>query len=328
VTASVGAALTAPGARSADALLAEADAALLEAKRQGKARVHVFDERLGATVHARRSREAEVRAAATAGQFELHYQPIVGLRSGRLSAVEALVRWRHPVHGLVAPASFIHVAERLGVIDEIGRWVLRQACRDARGFTPGDGPPVRVSVNVSPSELVSERLSDDVAAVIADTGFDGRGLAFEITESGIIEDPDAALANLRRLKALGAVVALDDFGTGFSSLSQLAAIPVDVVKLDRSWVAGRAGDDPRNTAVVGAIQSMAGTLAMEVVAEGIERDDQQHRLLDLGCRIGQGFLFGPPVPIEQLRARLVERDGRLYVSDALRNGAPAGADAS
>jgi predicted signal transduction protein with EAL and GGDEF domain len=324
VAASIGAAITEPGARSPDDLLADADVALLEAKRQGKARVHLFDARLDGSVRDRRRRDGEVRQAAAAGQLELHYQPLVSLRDLGLAGVEALVRWRHPVHGLLAPAAFIDTAERLGVVGEIGRWVLERACRDSVAWTnEHGGASVRWGVNVSPRELASARLIDDVLAALEASGCPGTSLCLEITESGIVEDPDAALSNLCALKDLGVLIALDDFGTGFSSLGQLAAFPVDVVKLDRTFVARLTGTDRRSVALVRAVCSMAEALELEAVAEGIESQAQRELLLELGYDVGQGFLLGRPVALDQLGASVVEEHGRLRLADGAAQHLPA-----
>jgi diguanylate cyclase (GGDEF)-like protein/PAS domain S-box-containing protein len=316
VTVSIGAAVGVPGERTADELLAEADVALLHAKRAGKAGITLFDDGLGAQVRDRRAREAEVRHAADQGLFELHYQPIAGLRSSRIMAVEALVRWRHPDQGLLAPAMFVDVAERLGVIDRVGRWVLDRACRDRVAWARDGGPAdVHFSVNVSPGEIASERLVGDVADALARTGCDGGWLCFEITESGIIEDPITALANVRGLQELGAKVALDDFGTGYSSLGQLASFPVDVVKLDRAFVAGIDDGGPRNRALVSAVCSMAAALDMRLIAEGIETAAQRDQLLDLGCEVGQGYLLGRPGPLEEVRAGWRRAADGLYLPE-------------
>jgi EAL domain-containing protein (putative c-di-GMP-specific phosphodiesterase class I) len=303
VSVTVGAALGRPGSISADGLVAEADLALIHAKRAGKARVQVFDACLGSTLRARHRHEDEVRRAVDAGRFALHYQPIADLRTGRLHAVEALVRWVHPERGVLPPATFIEVAERLDLIAEIGRWVIERACRDHVAWSrDGDGQPVpSISVNVSSREIGSARLAGDVAAILERTGCSGAALCFELTETGIVEDPATALDTMRALKGLGCRVALDDFGKGFSSLSQLTNFPVDVIKLDRLFVAD-IETSARSAALVAAVRSMAEALELTLVAEGVECEGQRRRLLELGCHIGQGYLLARPAPLDELRA--------------------------
>ena len=213
-------------------LLKNADLAMYAAKAAGRRTYRFFDPAMEQQANHRRELEADLRAALAQGAFELHYQPQVDLRSDRVTGCEALLRWRHPVRGMVSPADFVPVAEETGLIEEIGQWVLRTACAEAATW-PAD---VRIAVNVSPIQFRSETLSLKVAAVLAETGLDPRRLELEITEAVLIADDDAALATLNQLRALGVHIALDDFGTGYSSLQYLQRFPFDKIKIDRSFV--------------------------------------------------------------------------------------------
>jgi EAL domain-containing protein (putative c-di-GMP-specific phosphodiesterase class I) len=229
----------------------------------------------------------------------LHYQPLVDLRDGRVVAVEALVRWRHPTRGLVEPADFIPAAERIGLIVPLGRWVLREACRQAAAWrSQGTPAPPAVTVNVSARQLKEPGFVAEVADALGDEGLDPASLVVEITETAVVEH-GPVLDALRDLHALGVRLALDDFGTGHSSLGQLLRCPVDLLKVDRSFVDGVSGSREQ-TAVAAAISQMALALGLEAVAEGIETRAQADRLRELGYRLGQGYYFSEPLPPERL----------------------------
>jgi len=280
-----------------DDLLRHADLAMYTAKARGKGRIEFFEPRMHQVVVQRLELKADLREAIAAGQFELHYQPIVDLRGGRLVGLEALVRWRHPQRGLVAPADFIPAAEESGLIIPLGRFVLETACRQMRDWEAQGLAAERLSlcVNVSTLQLQDPGFTAMLAAVLAESRFEARRLTLEITESALMDDIDASAATLLNLKTLGLRLAIDDFGTGYSSLSYLERLPIDVLKIDRSFIAAlRRGHEV--PVLVRSIVKLGQTLRMEVLAEGIEREEQLVRLRELGCRLGQGFYFSPPVP--------------------------------
>ena len=292
------------GGDTADELLRNADVAMYRAKAAGKGRHAVFEPAMHAAVVARVQIEADLRRALVRGELSVVYQPLVELRGGRLTSLEALVRWHHPARGVVSPAHFIPIAEDTGLIVEIGRWVLRAACAQLVAWDAPLGPRVApgVSVNVSGRQLDDPAFVGDVAEVLAETGLPAARLTLEITESVIMREPDVTLARLHALKALGVSLAIDDFGTGYSSLSYLQRFPVDALKIDKSFVDGvaRGGSD---AALARTIVALAEMLRIRSVAEGIERDDQRAQLAALGCELGQGYLFARPLtPDEVVRA--------------------------
>jgi EAL domain-containing protein (putative c-di-GMP-specific phosphodiesterase class I) len=229
----------------------------------------------------------------------MHYQPIVELQSGNPIGYEALMRWTHPGLGSVSPTEFIPVAEDSGLIVPLGRWALREACAFAASLGP-DGPPV--GVNLSPRQLAYPGIVDDVLAALAHGGVPAGRLLLELTESAFLEESESPLPALERLKRLGIRLALDDFGTGYSSLAYLQRFPLDSLKIDRAFVAEMT-EDGRAAALVQAVVTMARSLDLTVVPEGIETEAQRQALLALGCRYGQGFLFGRPLPASALTAQ-------------------------
>ncbi|HEX8004620.1 MAG TPA: EAL domain-containing protein [Mycobacteriales bacterium] len=305
LTASVGIALSDGTARPED-LLRDADAALHRAKDLGKARFELFDERLRAHAVARLRTESALHEALDLGQLRVHYQPEVDLGSGEIVAAEALVRWEHPRNGLVPPDDFIPLAEETGLIGQIGQWVLREACwqaarwRDAR---PG-GEPFVVWVNLSPRQLTRDVVSL-VASAIVESGIDPRQLGLEVTESALVADGDAAVAVLHDLKALGVRLVIDDFGTGYSSLAYLRRLPVDGVKIDRSFVANLA-TSPEDSAIVAAVVGMASALGLSTVAEGVENAAQLAEVVRLGCDVAQGWYFARSQPRQAFDALLAQ----------------------
>ncbi|HYZ33784.1 MAG TPA: EAL domain-containing protein, partial [Crenalkalicoccus sp.] len=239
----------------------------------------------------------ELRVAVALGQFELHYQPQVTLSGNRLTGFEALLRWRHPARGEVAPMEFVPLAEEIGLIGQIGEWVLRSACAEAARWPA----PLAVAVNVAPAQFESGRLVPAVRTALRAAGLAGERLEVEVTESALLRDQDGpTLAQLRELKALGVQVSLDDFGTGYSSLTQLRSFPFDRVKIDRSFA-----DDG---AVVRAVALLGASLGMRTTIEGVERPDQLARLRGEGCTEAQGFLLGRPMPAAAARLRAAERE--------------------
>ncbi len=306
VSASIGIALS-TGHHRPDDLLRDADVAMYRAKDNGRGRYEMFDERLREHAVRRLELESSLHRAVERGELRVHYQPEVCLHDGRIVAAEALVRWMHPGGGLVSPTEFIPLAEENGLIDAIGEWVLRTACSTAARWPAGraDGTPLTVWVNLSPLQLARLDVVDRVARIVAETGIDPRRLGLEVTETALLADADTAIATLRWLKALGVRLSLDDFGTGYSSLSYLRRLPIDALKVDRSFVSGlttTAEDD----AIMAAIVDMARALQITPFAEGIETAEQAARVSALGFEVGQGFYFARGVPVEQFEA-LLER---------------------
>jgi diguanylate cyclase (GGDEF)-like protein len=294
---SMGIALCGPGnGHTVESALAAADLALYVAKRRGKARFEVFEESMREGGRENLALQTELKTAFVEDQFEVHYQPEVSLLSGELVAVEALVRWNHPTRGLVTAAEFIDVAEESGLIANLGRWVMEQACA-ALAAWPGASPP-RFAINISPRQFSMAGFVDVVAEVLRDTGVDPERLEMEITESALLVD-DAVAQVLRDLSELGIRLAVDDFGTGFSSLNHLKLFPASTVKVDKSFVAG-LGVDPVDEAIVAAVLGVANSLGLSTVGEGIETAGQRDRLRELGCELGQGYLFSRAVSREQL----------------------------
>jgi len=293
VTASVGIAVAAAGtAGSAESLVRDADAAMYRAKELGRSRYETFDLAMRSRALDRLALEAELRHAIEHGELRLHYQPIVALADGGVSGVEALVRWEHPERGLVPPGDFIPLAEQSGLIVELGRWVLEQACRQAAAW-----PGVRMAVNLSTRQLGDRRLVADVTEALERTGLEPGRLTLEVTETLIMERLEASIELLEELKALGVRLSLDDFGTGYSSLSYLERLPLDALKLDRSFVSG-LGPDETEPAIVAAVIEMGRALGMTVIAEGVETEQQAARLRALGCVYAQGFHFARPLPAD------------------------------
>jgi diguanylate cyclase (GGDEF)-like protein len=283
---------------NADSLIRDADTAMYQAKEAGRDGVAVFASSMRDRVLERLALERELRFALERGQLRLHFQAMVTLPSGRLDGFEALLRWTHPTRGQVPPSAFIPVAEDTGLIVDIGAWVLWEACAAVahwRRSVPG-GADLRVSVNLSARQLKDTSLLDVVGEALVRNGLPGSSLCLEITESLLMDNPDAAAELLSRVRALGVRLSIDDFGTGYSSLAYLKRFPVGEVKIDRSFVDGLDCDDSAEESLVAAIIAMAGALGMATTAEGVETLAQGRRLLALGCSGAQGFLISRPVP--------------------------------
>jgi diguanylate cyclase (GGDEF)-like protein/PAS domain S-box-containing protein len=283
----------------ADELIRDADAAMYIAKRDGKDGYRLFEPAMHDGVMARLELRADLQRALSVGEFELFFQPVVRLLDNSVLGVEALLRWRHPERGLVNPDDFIPFAEETGLIVPMGRWVLREACRygvllqrDA-----ASDPPLTMSVNLSVKQLQHSDVVADVTDALHESGLDPHLLTVEITESVMMSDTDVAIARLQELRALGVRLAMDDFGTGYSSLSYLSRFPVDVLKMDRSFL--EAGATPEASGLASAVIAIGETLQLDIVAEGIELSEQWTTLRDLGCERGQGFLFARPMPIAE-----------------------------
>jgi diguanylate cyclase (GGDEF)-like protein len=303
---SIGIAVDAGGVRSAETLFSEAGIALARAKARGKRRFETFEPPMGDEAAARLTLEADLQRAIARSEFVLHYQPIVDLQSGAVTSVEALVRWDHPVRGLLLPAHFIPAAETSGSIVAIGREVLRTACTDATRFNPlRTARTVGVNVNVSARQFRdSGQLLADVREALIEGRLPAELLTLEITESSLLEDLDGAIDVVRRLRDMGVGVTLDDFGTGYSSLAHLKRLPVTGLKIDRSFVQDLA--DPATAAIMRALVGLADELGISVTAEGAENADAVARLRALGCRLAQGHYFCDAIPVAAL-GRLVNQ---------------------
>ncbi len=312
VTASIGIALASAEHGDAESLLRDADVAMYRAKERGPGLWEVFDERIRNRALERVRIEQALQKALEAGELLLHYQPIVALGDGTLDSVEALVRWQHPERGLIPPEKIIPIAEESALILEVGEWTLRAACEQASGWRRrfGDRAPLPVSVNVSARQLAQAELPAMIRRVLGETGLAAADLAIEITETALIEDSSVPAATLRELKALGLKIVLDDFGMGYSSLSHLQQFPIDVLKVDRSFVA-QLGTEADDGAIVRAIAAMAGALGLEVVAEGVETPEQAAQALALGCGWAQGFHFARPVPPAEMESLIGTPGGRV-----------------
>ena len=300
ITASTGVAVSDDSA-TAEALVNRADSAMYRAKEAGRGRIVLYDELTRISVD-RLKIENDLRRALERDELSLVYQPIVDLRDGRTRGVEALLRWTHPERGPIGPDVFIPVAEEAGLIVDIGRWVLERAVAQVAEWqrTQPGARGLGVSVNVSGRQLFHESLIADVERVIAESGIAPGTLELEITESVLVDEANAVTA-LDALRACGATLALDDFGTGYSSLSYLKRFPLDTLKVDRSFVAG-LGAEQEDSALVATIVSMARTLGLAVVAEGVETEQQLRRLRELGCDRAQGYLMARPLPPQELHA--------------------------
>ncbi len=297
VSASIGVALGDGGSFDAEGLLRSADAAMYRAKQLGRCRVHLYDDTLGARIRFRTDLQNELRVALDRGDITVHYQPIADLATGRTVGMEALARWPHPQRGWVPPDDFVAVAERSGLILALGDHVLRTAVGEFASWCNGhdERADLSLSINVSNRQLNSD-IVETVAAALEAARLDPGQLWLEITESALVTEPDAADRVLRHLRALGVHLAIDDFGTGYSSLLSLKRYPLEMVKVDRSFVEG-VGVDSDSEAIVSAIVGLAGSLKLTAVAEGVETRHQHERLMALGCVMGQGYRFGIPAPL-------------------------------
>ncbi len=290
----------------ADELLRDADAAMYRAKEAGRGRYEVFDEGMRARAVARLQVENELRRGLDREELQLFFQPIHDLRDDRVMGCEALVRWNHPDRGLVGPDQFIPIAEESGLIVQLGAWVLQRACRQLarwRRSVPG-AESLRMTVNLSAQQVTQPDVVDIVAEAIEEAGLDPQDIGLEITEHVLIEDAQTTADTLRRLQRLGVRLVIDDFGTGYSSLSYLKRYPIEVLKIDRSFIDGIADDESGDLAIVTAIVRMASALGVDVIPEGVETDAQLARLRELGCRYAQGFLLDRPLPPDELESRL------------------------
>ncbi len=312
ITASVGIAFSGRGDQLSERLLEDADAAMYQAKRKGGARQQIMDLRERDRGAQLADLERDLHGAPRRGELRTEYQPIVDTRDGRIAGVEALLRWDHPSRGLVTPTVLVPLAEQSGLITEIGRWVLEQACPDRHRWKNGDTDVLTMSVNVSAHQLMSPDYAAGVAAVLARTDTEPRLVTLEMTESVFVQDSERALVVLNELKHLGVTLALDDFGTGYSSLSYLKRFPIDIVKIDRGFVADMEYDGA-SQAIVSAVIELAHTLGLTVIAEGVETAAQHTQLAALGCDSCQGYYFARPMPAADLDVLMRQRVGEVLL---------------
>ena len=313
-TASIGIVLSSSGLEGGDdanvRLLQEASVAMSRAKTNGRGRYEMFDRAMQTRAVARLRMETDLRGAVERGEFELYYQPLVTLADGRVTELEALLRWRHPVRGIVAPLDFIPLAEETGLIIPIGSWVLAESCRQVREWQrrfPREAP-LSLSVNLSVKQLAQPDFVAHMAGIVRSSGLDPRCLKLEITESVAIDDPDRTRGMLEELRELGVRMYLDDFGTGYSSLGQLHRLSLDAIKIDRSFVM-RMSEGPMHWQLVRTVRDLARNIGVTVIAEGVETGEQLAELRVLGCESAQGYLFSRPVPAGEIE-QLLERDPR------------------
>jgi diguanylate cyclase (GGDEF)-like protein len=306
VTASVGIALSASGYADVEDILRDADIAMYHAKQTGRARWVMFDQTMQLAAVRRLQLEADLRDAMPRDQLFLQYQPIVSPRDGRVSGFEALLRWKHPVHGLVPPNEFIPVAEEIGLIEPIGAWVLEQAARQLSVWQKSHDMRLDMSVNVSAVQFTSGDLLDVVRRVLQETGIAPASLKLELTESAVMADAEHALTIFAQLKALGVRVSLDDFGTGYSSLSYLRRLPIDTLKIDRSFVSQLDRFDDKRQ-IVEVVMMLAKALELDVVAEGVETDAEMQLVRDMGSDFVQGYFYYKPLNADAAESVLMEQ---------------------
>ena len=304
-----------PGTRASDELLRDADIAMYAAKRKAKGSYEIFESAMRRDLNARLTLRNDLQRAIDEDEFYLQYQPIVQVKDGNVQSVEALVRWRHPQRGVVPPAEFIPFAEENGQIIEIGRWVLRRACMDAarwQSLFPQDDA-LRVSINVSPIQFHDPGFLEELKAILTEFSLAPYSLMLEITEGVLVHDSEAVARRLEEVKKLGVRLAIDDFGTGYSSLGYLKRFPIDLLKIDKSFV-DFVASGPEESALARAVVKLGDTLGLSVVAEGVERDDQATVLLEMGCALAQGFLYSKPVDGHDIEALLAKRGTMLMES--------------
>jgi diguanylate cyclase (GGDEF)-like protein len=308
IEASIGIAITGPQATTVEELLRNADVAMYVAKGNDARRYAAYEPALHARLRRRQELGLQLNGAVERNEIVVHFQPILSLTDGSIRAFEALARWQHPERGLLLPGDFLGLAEESGLIIKIGASVLAQSLQAASSwqYAFSKSPEIGLWVNLSPAELVNERLVEDVALALTHQGFDADRLTLEITESGVMRDEYGAVRAMRRLHELGVNLSLDDFGTGYSSLARLAEFPIDRLKIPKPFV-DRLADADADTSFMDAILRLAESLGLQTVAEGIEHDAQTRRLRELGCELGQGYLFGEPVPARDVRDLLRTR---------------------
>jgi len=303
-SASIGIAIAEPNHTASD-LLRNADMAMYIAKQSGKGQYRRYEARMHTEAMERLELESDLRHAIEREEFTLRYQPIVALNTGEIAGVEALVRWNHPTRGMLSPLTFIPLAEETGLIVPLGRWVVREACKQAVGWQHlrPKGRPLTLTINISGHQLQGEHVVDDVRRALSDSGLDPRQLVLEITESVLMQQSETILERLHALKSLGVRLAIDDFGTGYSSLGYLQRFPIDILKIDKSFV-DDVGRGDTESALARAVIALGETLQLQTIAEGIELKQQLSGLQDLGCELGQGFFFDKPIDPAEIELAL------------------------
>ncbi|MBV8404206.1 MAG: EAL domain-containing protein [Gammaproteobacteria bacterium] len=309
ISPSIGIAFYPGDGASVDALLARADAAMYSAKERGRNNVQCYAEGMTTATQDRVRLESELHDALRAGQFELHYQPKVDTASGRINSAEALIRWRHPQRGLISPKEFIPVAEECSLLDAIGEWVLFEACRQAKAWQKDGLRPMRVAVNLAPSQFRLANLVEQIRRALEAAQLDPQYLEVELTESAVMSDAEESIVILESISRMGVLVSVDDFGTGYSSMSYLRRFPIDKLKIDRCFVTEMTRR-PEDASIVRAIISLAHSLHLKVIAEGVETPEQLALLNELGCDQYQGFFFSPALLPVQF-ADLVKKSAAL-----------------
>jgi len=303
VTASIGVSVYPDDGLDAETLIKNADTAMYQAKENGRQNYQFFKSAMNVRAVERQSMEVSLRRALERQEFMLHYQPKVDLRTGEITGAEALIRWKHPIRGLVSPAEFIPVAEDCGLILPISKWVLGEACRQGRAWMEAGLPQTAIAVNISAMAFRDESFLESVFAILAETGLDPRFLEFELTESVLMKRAESAASVLQKLRARGIRVAVDDFGTGYSSLSYLRKFPIDALKIDQSFVR-QITTTPDDTAIVAAVIAMGRSLKLRVIAEGVETREELEFLQALQCDEAQGYYFSRPVVADEFAVML------------------------
>ena len=303
---SIGVALYPQNGRNFETLLRHSDISVYHAKDDGRNLFRFYDESMNTRIQENLQLIAGLRGAIAHGEFELHYQPVVNIRTGQLVGAEALIRWQRPQHGLVAPGQFIATAEKAGLIVEIGEWVIREACRQAMLWQHAGHPPFVMAVNLSPVQFAHGTVEAVLAQTLADSGLAPRYLELELTESTLIQDSEKFIQSLQNLKAMGVGISIDDFGTGYSNLSYLQRFSIDKIKVDQSFVR-RLLQGPQELAIVSAIIQIARSLNLNTTAEGIEDQATRDKLAELGCEQGQGYLFARPLPADAFAQQVLTR---------------------
>jgi len=320
VSPSVGIAYFPADATTVQSLIAHADAAMYAAKQAGRSKVQSYAPGMSKGTQDQVRLESDLHTALKLQQFELHFQPKVDIRTGAVGSAEALVRWRHPERGMISPVDFIPLAEECGLIGGIGDWVVREACRQGRAWQDSGFLPLRIAVNLSASQFRASNLVELIRAALATANFEPRSLEVEITETAVMSDPEESIKTLERLSEMGVLISVDDFGTGYSSMSYLRRLPLDRLKIDRSFIneiTARADD----ASIVQAIVSLAHSLRLKVIAEGVETIAQLDFLRSIGCDQYQGFHFSRPLPVpefETLLRGLQAKQSEFMQSEAIR----------
>jgi diguanylate cyclase (GGDEF)-like protein len=298
---SIGIAFYPNDASTVETLVSHADAAMYCAKQRGRNNVQCFMPGMNTATQEKVRLESDLRIALEQKQFEVHYQPKVNTVTGVMHGAEALLRWHHPVRGAISPAEFIPIAEECGLIGSIGAWVMREACKQARAWQVAGLPPLRVAVNLSPSQFRQGNIVEMIRDALDQAGLEPRFLEVELTESAVMSDPEESIAILEKLSTMGVLVSVDDFGTGYSSMSYLRRFPIDKLKIDRGFIS-EVMSRPEDASIVRAIISLAHSLRLKVVAEGVESTEQLEFLKTLGCDQYQGFHYSPALPASQFEA--------------------------